>query len=128
MNRRGFTLIEVLASVVLIAVAIIPVAEALTQGLVISAKEERLTKVIFLADRKMEEIIGKVIYDYNTDRDESGNFSEYGDLDPSYSEYKYTVDDSVIEDNDSKLKKIEVKVWHDDGESITLDTKIAERD
>ena len=132
MRRLGFTLIEVLASVALIAAAIIPIARALTQSLVISTKEERLTKVIFLAERKTEELKNKILYDFDTDRDQGATaFTDSG-----YSEYKYIVDDEVIENEDSRLKQIQVQVWHDEDddstidsneESITLDTKVAER-
>ena len=130
--NRGFTLIEVLASVVLIGIGVIPIARVLTQSLVISTKEERLTKAIFLAQRKTEELKSKILYDFDTRQDENvAAFSDSG-----YSMYKYSVADTIIEREDSDLKQIQVQVWYDhdednkldDGEiSITLDTKVAER-
>ncbi|MFH0731527.1 MAG: prepilin-type N-terminal cleavage/methylation domain-containing protein [Candidatus Omnitrophota bacterium] len=132
MNKRGFTLIEAIASVLLIGVAIVPIAKILTQSFVISTKEERFTKVVFLAERKIEEVKNKALYDFNTDRDQSATaFTDTG-----FTNYKYTVADNIIEDDDSALKQIQVIVWHDEDndnavdaneESITLDTKIAER-
>lgn len=131
-QAQGFTLIEVLASIALISVAIIPVAKALTQGLALSAKEERVTKVIFLAERKIEELENIILDDFDTHRDKVATaFTDDG-----YSGYKYTVSDTVIERDGSDLKKIQVQVWYDEDndnkvdsgeESITLDTKIAER-
>ncbi|MBU0651035.1 prepilin-type N-terminal cleavage/methylation domain-containing protein, partial [bacterium] len=49
MNKKGFTLIEVLASIVIIAVALIPIMLISLQTLDSSFKGENLTKVIFLA-------------------------------------------------------------------------------
>ena len=137
MNRHGFTLIEVLASILLIGGALVAIMTIVPQMIENSLGTERLTKVIFLAERKTEEVIGKVIN--NFDNDGAGyDESATAFTDDGYSAYKYTIDDEVIsaEDDDSKLKKIQVQVWHDedDGntvdsneESITLDTKLADR-
>lgn len=131
MNRHGFTLIEVLASIVLIGGALVAIMTIVPQMIENSLGTERLTKVIFLAERKTEEVIGKVINNFDNDGagyDESATaFTNDG-----YSAYKYTVDD----DEASDIKEIEVEVWYnkddndtpDSGEeSITLDTKLADR-
>ena len=126
-NKGGFTLIEILASIVLIAVALVPLMQILAQSLGLSMKEERLTKVIFLGERKMEEVRGKVTYDFDTSRAESA--AQF--LVP-YDEYKYTVAD----DEGADIKVISVTVWHDeddddvvdnDEETITMDTRVADR-
>ncbi|MCP4650840.1 MAG: hypothetical protein GY853_12290 [PVC group bacterium] len=131
-KREAFTLTEVLAGIVLLALAIIPMANYLTQSFVISVREERITKTIFLAERKMEELKGKIIYDFNTDRDAKATAF----TDPGYGNYKYIVDDQTIATKKSGLKQIQVQVWYDedgdkvidsDEESVTLNTKIAQR-
>lgn len=127
LSLTGFTLIEVLASIVLIAVALIPIMIIVSQIIENSLKSERLTKVIFLGESKIEEVKRDVINDFSTSRDESATaFAS------PYDDYKYTVAD----DEGTDIKVIQVQVWYDgDGdsalgsgeESITLDAKIADR-
>lgn len=127
MKRCGFTLIEVLASIALIAVALIPIMVIVPQMIENSLKSERLTKVIFLVENKTEEVKRDAIYDFSTSCDESVTAftSPYGD-------YKYTVSD----DEGTEIKVIQVQVWYDEDtdnildsgeDSIVLDTKIADR-
>ena len=130
MNKRGFTLIEVLASILLIGLALIPMMQILTQSLVISTKEERVTKVIFLAERKTEEVMGKLINNFGASITTSGNLG---------GNYEYTV--TLTQDGSipiADLKIITVRVWYDevsDGTfdtdveliTIALDTKVADR-
>lgn len=126
-DRRGFTLIEVLAAVVLIAVALIPIMLIVPQMLGNSLKTERLTTVIFLGENKMEEVKRNVITAFAVSRDNpAAAFAA------PYGGYKYTVSD----DEGAAIKVIGVQAWYDeDGDnvldsgevSITIDTKIADR-
>ena len=127
MKRCGFTLIEILASILLIAVALIPIMIIVPQMIENSLNSERLTKVIFLAENKTEEVKRDAIYDFATSRDESATAfaSPHGD-------YKYR----VLDDEGTEIKVIQIQVWYDEDtddildsgeDSIVLDTKIADR-
>lgn len=127
MNKKGFTLIEVLAAIILIAVALIPIMTIVPQMIENSLNTEKLTKVIFLAEKMMEETKRDAINDYDNF---DGNASATK-FDPS-EDYKYKVSD----DRGSGIRVIQIEVWHDeDGnnaadsgeQSITLNTKIADR-
>ena len=128
--KRGFTLIEVLASIVLIALVLIPIMTIVPQMIENSLKSERLTKVIFLAERKTEEVMGELINNFGASIATSGNLG---------GNYEYTV--ALAQDGSipiADLKIITVRVWYDeDGDgtfdddmeliTIALDTKVADR-
>ena len=127
MYKQGFTLIEVLASIVLIAVALIPIMMIVPQMIENSLNNEQLTKVIFLGESKIEEVKRDAINNFAASRDEAVTAfaSPYGD-------YKYTVSD----DEGAGIKVIQVRVWYDENgnnmrdsteELITLDTKVTDR-
>lgn len=126
-DNKGFTLIELLAAIVLVALALIPIMMITTQMLDSSMKDEHLTKVIFLAEHKMEQVKRELVNDFSTSRDESVTA-----FDSPYDDYKYTVSD----DEASGIKVIQVNVWYDEDNdntldsnerSITLNTKVADR-
>jgi len=126
-TKQSFTLIEVLASITLTAVALVPIMVIVPQIIDNSLSSERITKVIFLGENKLEETKRDIINTFATSRDESATAfaSPYGD-------YKYIVSD----DEGTDIKVIQVQVWYDgdgddildsDEESITLDTKVTDR-
>jgi len=126
-DKRGFTLIEVLAAIILIAAALIPIMIITTQIIEKSLKDEHLTKVIFLAEGKIEDVKRSIVNSFGTSADETATAFDSPDED-----YKYTVSDDEAAD----IKVIQVRVWYDDnnndtidsGESnITLNTKVADR-
>lgn len=128
MNRLGFTLIEVLASILLIGTALIPVMIIVPQIIENSLKTEKLTRVIFYGEEKMEETTGLIRDDFSASITSSGTFS---------GNYKYTValtQDGSIPLTDVKI--ITVISWYDENgngtvdngeESITIDAKVANR-
>ncbi|MCK5450819.1 MAG: type II secretion system protein [Candidatus Omnitrophica bacterium] len=137
MNRRlrankGFTLIEILASIAIISLGLVPILNILPEGMESMRKVERLTFDVFLAQYKIEEIRSQIL-----GTDPSYGFAKAGGYGGSgtftgYSNYKYTVTD----DNGIGIKELSVTVWFDDDgdgvldsgeESIRLDTKVAER-
>ncbi|MFH1504238.1 MAG: prepilin-type N-terminal cleavage/methylation domain-containing protein [Candidatus Omnitrophota bacterium] len=131
MDKRGFTFIEVLGAIVILAVALVPLMELAAESLVASRKSECTEVVAFLAQQKMDDLRVKTLNDFDTSRDESvTRFS----LDPGlpFYNYKYTVADN----EGIGIKEIQVNVWYDeDGDDaidvreddIRLDTKIADR-
>ena len=63
----GFTLVEVLAAVVLTAVALLPVLHALVSSQVIGARTERATLALALAVKKTEHIRAAAQTSFDTD-------------------------------------------------------------
>lgn len=128
MGENGFTLLEVLLTIIILSMALIPLMEMLPQALVLDKKVERETQAVFLAQQKLEEIKGKAIYDFNPDYSESATAFPV-----PHSIFKYVVSD----DQGTDVKEIAVNVWYDedgdnivdsDEEEVELNTKVAERD
>lgn len=127
-GESGFTLLEILLTIIILSIALIPLMEMIPQALVLDKSIEWETQAAFLAQQKMEEIKGKAIYDYSPD------YSESTTAFPSpHSAFKYTVSD----DPDTGIREITVNVWYDkngddtvddDEEEVILNTKIARRD
>ena len=121
----GFTLTEVLAAVVLTAVALLPVLQALVSSHVVGARTERTTLALPLAVRKAESIRAAARTSFST------NFSTSSE--PLSGGYLCTVQDGQ---ESATLKSIKVLVGYDangDGTlapgevDIVLDTMIASR-
>ncbi len=126
-DKRGFTLIEVLAAIILIAAALIPIMIITTQIIEKSLKDEHLTKIIFLAEGKIEDTKRSVVNNFAASVDETATAFDSPD-----EKYKYTVSD----DEASDIKVVQVSVWYDENDddaldsnesNITLDTKVADR-
>ena len=127
-DERGFTLLEILAAIVILSIALIPMMEMLPAALVLDSQLEQKTRVTFLAQRKLEEVKCKAIYDFSPDYSESATAFPSPDV-----SFKYVLTD----DQGTEIKEISVVVWYDedgndtidsDEESIELDTKVAKRD
>jgi len=128
MGENGFTLLEILLTIIILGMALIPLMEMIPQALVLDNKVERETQAVFLAQQKLEEIKGKAIYDFSPD------YSESATAFPSpHSIFKYIVSD----DQGAGIKEIAVNVWYDedgdntvdsDEDEVELNTKVAERD
>ncbi len=125
--ENGFTILEILCTIAILSIVMIPLMKMLPDAMVLDAQMERETRVAFLAQQKIEEVKNKAIYDF------SQNYSESATAFPSPdSDFKYIVSD----DQGTAIKEIEVVVWYDkdgngsvdaDEEDIELNTKIAER-
>ena len=124
---KGFTLLEVLVSAVIISVAIIPISRAIIGIMESKLASERMTKVAMLAREKIEEIKQNAAEEFDRNYTGSGSFP------PPDLNYRYTVQD----DGDPVMKTISVTVWFDedgDGEleegeiDIKLDTRFTRRD
>ncbi len=67
-NRQsGFTLTEVLASMVLIGAAMTPVLHALVNAQVTGTRAQRATQAIFCAERKIEDVRAELLESFSTD-------------------------------------------------------------
>ena len=123
----GYTLLEIILTISILSIALIPLLEMLPRTLLLEDQLEQRARIAFLAQRKMEEVKSKVIYDFGQD------YTELATAFPSPdSEFKYTVSDS----QGLEMKEIAVRTWCDkdnngsitEGEEyIELNTKIAKR-
>jgi len=126
-RNKGFTLFEILLSSVILGVAIVPIMQMMPQALSTGTMIERLTKVTFLAEKRMEETKNFAINDFDTDYSVAVAAFTAPDED-----FKYT----IIDDADVEIKTLAVIVWYDedadnildDGEgNIQFDTKVVRR-
>ena len=126
--QSGYTLLEILMAISILSIVLIPLMEMLPRTLLLDARLERETKVAFLAQREVEEVKSRAIYDFSMDYSESATAFPAPDL-----SYKYTVSD----DQGAEIKEIAVTVWYDednddsvggDEEQLVLYTKFAKRD
>jgi len=107
----GFTLTEVVIASSLLVIAIIPILRALTITQVSNRIIEHRTKSLMLAQRKLDEIKARSVYDY------SNSFAETdSSLEGSY--LCNVVDNSV----NANLRQINVSVGEDQNNNSTLDS------
>ena len=101
--KTGFTLIELIAALVILSIALLPLLKWLPLSIQTRLKAERKTKAIFVAQGKIEElrtaILNNFALDYNLDA---------STLNPPYQNFRY----SITDDLNNNLKTISVKVWH----------------
>jgi len=130
-SERGFTLIEVVAAVAVLALGLIVVLRLLPEGVRSARDVERSTRGVLLAQYKADEIRSQILGG-NPGFDKPGGYGETGGGFPDDPDYCYT----VIDDQASGIKELSVTVWFDedgdgtqdeDERSIQLDTKIANR-
>lgn len=134
MKNKGFTLIEIIISLTILAVALIPMIQMIPGGLVLRAKIERVTKITFLAQKKMEEQVNFFQYDF--DHDSSLSFdpgpTDFSSL--GFPGFKFKIVVNVVVTN--KLKSLKVTVWYDsdsddvpdaEEDSVVFDNQIAAR-
>jgi general secretion pathway protein I len=124
-SRMGFTLIEVVVAVSLLAIAIVPILKALTIAYVTSSKVEQKTCSLIYAQSKLDEIRLRSVYNYD---------STFAVSDTSFgNSYLYKVSDTPA---GSDLRMITVMVGYDangnnrlsnDEMQVTLATLIARR-
>ena len=100
-KNAGFTLLEVMVAMSILAIALVAVLQLQSQSISMSTAARFTTTASFLAQSKMADI--------ETDA-ALGNKSLKGDFAPDYPEYKWTVE--VTDTKIAKLKKIEVNVFH----------------
>ena len=100
----GFTYIEVLAALVILSVALIPILTWVPTSIQTKLKTERKTTAIFLAQEKLEELRHKIINNFGVDY----TVVTPNPFDPPYQDFSYTVNDNF----NTNIKTISVKVWH----------------
>jgi prepilin-type N-terminal cleavage/methylation domain-containing protein len=122
-NVYGFTLLEILLTIAILSIILIPMMEILPGALVLETKLEHETKIVFLAQKIMEEVKSRIIYNFDFDYSETGVLN---------SVYSYNVTDYWL--LGEEIRSIRVRVWRGTGitfneaqEKIELNTKVAKR-
>jgi type II secretion system protein I len=88
MRRRGFTLLEVIVSLVVLTTGLVMVMEAFTVGLRASAAADRRTMAALLLQDKMEELKKEPLLTAGSDE---------GDFGEDFADYNWRVDISETE-------------------------------
>ena len=117
---RGFTFLEVLAALVILSVALIPIMTWVPTSIQTKLKTERETSASFLCQNKIEELHYKLINNFTANYNATSvpfNFP--------FQDYSYT----VTVDSSTTLKTISVSVWHSETplKKITYYAKVADR-
>jgi len=124
-SQGGFTLVEVLASMMLIAIALVPVVKALANAQVTGTRSQRATQALFYAERMMEDVRAELLETFNTDVTTLS-----GALPDNFVCVVSGTNDGAL------LKLVRVQVGYDEdrdggldaGEiTVTLDTKVARK-
>jgi prepilin-type N-terminal cleavage/methylation domain-containing protein len=120
-TQKGFTIFEVLAALVILALALTPVAEWIPASLGTRLRSQHKTTGIFLAENKLEELRYQIFNDFDTSR---GTVSPQAFAAP-FNEFNYTVADNP----GASLKTITVEVWHTEypEDETILNTQFARR-
>lgn len=100
--NKGFTFLEVLAALIILSVALIPIMTWVPTSIQAKLKAERQTTAIFLAQGKIEELHTQIINNFNY------NYTNSSVFNPPYQDFRYNVTDNL----NTTLKTISVKVWH----------------
>ena len=110
-KAKAFTLVEVLASVIILAGTIVTIIMYAADGLAANMDLERRLKSVLLAEREMEKIKNTLRNSFDTD------FTTWpGSLGDNY------LADRTATDVSSTLKIIEVSVGYDDDDNGSLGT------
>ena len=121
-SRKGLTLLEIIAAVLIMAFGIVPIMRFAPTILQVRNKMDRSTQSVFLSMQKIEELRGRILADFYKE----GGYGEAERTFPQpHDDYRYSVEDDLSRD----IKTISVSVWHADnpGDIFTLYTKIASR-
>ena len=103
-SKTGFSFVEVLAALVILSVALIPIMLWVPTSIQTKLQTERKTTAIFLGQSKIEELHYKIIKSFSTNYNQAET-----SFNSPYQDFHYTVTDNSA---GTYLKTISVSVWH----------------
>ncbi len=119
-SNKGFTFLEVLAAILIMSAALVPILSWVPVSLQTKKKAENKMVAIFLAQSKFEELRIAALSNFTTDYD-AANVA----FPAPYQNFRYTITD----DANVNLKTVSVRVWDKDqpNDKIIFYTRIAPR-
>jgi len=136
MTKKAFTIIEVLGAIVILGIAMVPVIGLIQSTLVISQKQEWETKVLYLAQQRLEEEIELLRDDFLKAEPPGGLLEGNYRFIIQYFQDQ-TMDAIPLPIPLDQLKIVQVTVWYDEDASgeppdagetrVILSTKLARR-
>jgi prepilin-type N-terminal cleavage/methylation domain-containing protein len=131
-GQRGLTLLEVLAAVAILGLALTPMLVLMRDGVVAGRRIESLSRTVILATSSYEELRARI----QSTSPPWGYEHDYGQqatpFPPPDEEYRLHITD----DRAAGLRTVRITVWHDENGSdsvdgdevpVILDTRIADR-
>ncbi len=110
-NHRGFTLIEIMTALAVLAIAFVVLLGLRNRDIAISAKAARIIDATLLARQKMTEIA--LLKDKNTG-ERSGNFGD------TYPDYRWEMD--MNETPYERVQEVIVKIlWKSEGDTESVE-------
>lgn len=115
-HSAGFTLLEVLVAILILALCLVPLLGAITQTMRATYRIERITEATELAQNKLAQIELEILPE--------GEGSEQGRFDPPFDQYSWRVEYvkrpemQLLEDNVQNLRALEVHLsvlWEEAG-------------
>ena len=100
-KKTGFTLLEVMIAMAILAIALVAVFQMQSQSISMASESRFMTTASLLAQSKMAGIEAKTSL---------ANQNQKGDFAPDYPEYAWTI--QVTDTQIAKLKRIEVNVFN----------------
>jgi prepilin-type N-terminal cleavage/methylation domain-containing protein len=116
-NRRGFTLIEVLATLLLMTIALPAIMQCINIGQRVGSKAKEMTEAAGLAHAQLSQILADQTWQQGST---SGNFSELGD---DYKMYNWSlnVQPWTQDDTELQLQELDLTVtWFDGGHESSI--------
>jgi prepilin-type N-terminal cleavage/methylation domain-containing protein len=119
-SKTGFSFLEVLAALVILSAALIPIMLWVPTSIQTKLKTERKTTAIFLSQSKIEELRYKIIKNFSADYNQAS--TPFGS---PYQDFRY----SVTDDLNPNLKTISVQIWQMEtpGNETIFYTQVAKR-
>lgn len=87
--KKGFSLIEVMVAIAIMAVAFVAILNFQGQALFMVGRGHRMTQATFLARQKMAELLLQIEKEYKTQRVFPEEKSESGNFDRPHDKYKW---------------------------------------
>jgi prepilin-type N-terminal cleavage/methylation domain-containing protein len=108
-RKRGFTLVEVLATLVLLGIVLPALMKGASIALSAASAARHTTEASDLARSKLNDLVAEDLWDQ----------ANNGDFSPDYPQYKYQVTNNPL--NDNGLDSVQITVtWTDEGRERKL--------
>ena len=150
-GEAGFTMVEVLVALAILAITIIPLMGLFTMAPALHQSREQKLRAGFLAQLRLEQVKNEMTYDfdyqypgigYDKTAGAADDFPTSDGFEASDSQYRYTIEDTITEydtvgtPRPPFMRDVTIVVWYDkdgdnaydsDEQDVTISTKVARR-